>query len=130
MRKYNHDEMLISSCANVIIHIEQLIRKTRCSITVSRLAYEDYMGSVPTMIETVDGLVFLGCSPDYPANAKIMKMDFSGNPVWENTLPGLLDNGSAEIDLPRSTSDGGFLDPVSRRQKAVGFHAGCGAGGL
>ena len=39
----SHDEMLISSCANVIIHIEQLIRKTRCSITVSRLAYEDYL---------------------------------------------------------------------------------------
>ena len=80
-----------------------------------RLAYEDYMGSVPTMIETVDGLVFLGCSPDYPANAKIMKMDFSGNPVWENTLPGLLDNGSAEIDLPRSTSDGGFLGLIRDR---------------
>ena len=33
-----------------------------------RLAYEDYMGSVPTMIEMEDGLVFAGCSPDYPAN--------------------------------------------------------------
>lgn len=39
----SHDEMLISSCANVIIHIEQLIRKTKCSITVSRLTYEDYL---------------------------------------------------------------------------------------
>ena len=39
----SHDEMLISSCANVIIHIEQLIRKTKSSITVSRLPYEEYL---------------------------------------------------------------------------------------
>lgn len=80
-----------------------------------RLAYEDYMGSVPTMIEMEDGLVFAGCSPDYPANAKIMKMVFSGNPVWENTLPGLLDNGSAEISLPSAASDGGFLGLIRDR---------------
>lgn len=80
-----------------------------------RLAYEDDMGSVPTMIEMEDGLVFAGCSPDYPANAKIMKMVFSGNPVWENTLPGLLDNGSAEISLPSAASDGGFLGLIRDR---------------
>ncbi|MBR2577874.1 MAG: ABC-F family ATP-binding cassette domain-containing protein, partial [Erysipelotrichaceae bacterium] len=39
----SHDETLISSCANVIIHIEQLIRKTRSSITVSGLSYEEYL---------------------------------------------------------------------------------------
>ena len=80
-----------------------------------RLAYEDYMGSVPVMIETADGLAFAGCSPDYPANAKIMKMDFAGNPAWENTLPGLLDNGSAEISLPCAASDGGFLGLIRDR---------------
>lgn len=80
-----------------------------------RLAYEDYMGSVPTMIETEDGLVFAGCSPDYPANTKIMKMDFAGNPVWENVLPGLLDNGSAEIRYTLSASDSGFLGLILDR---------------
>lgn len=39
----SHDEMLISSCANVIIHIEQLIRKTQCNITISRLSYDAYL---------------------------------------------------------------------------------------
>lgn len=39
----SHDEMLISSSANLIIHIEQLIRKTKCTITVSRLSYQDYL---------------------------------------------------------------------------------------
>ncbi|MBR2677477.1 MAG: ABC-F family ATP-binding cassette domain-containing protein [Solobacterium sp.] len=39
----SHDETLISACANVIIHIEQLIRKTKSSITVSRLSYEEYL---------------------------------------------------------------------------------------
>ena len=41
----NHDPgkgRHISSCANVIIHIEQLIRKTKCSITVSRLRQNGY----------------------------------------------------------------------------------------
>ena len=39
----SHDETLIANCANVIIHIEQLIRKTKSSITVSRLPYEEYL---------------------------------------------------------------------------------------
>ncbi len=39
----SHDETLVSACANVIIHIEQLIRKTKSSITVSRLPYEEYL---------------------------------------------------------------------------------------
>lgn len=39
----SHDEVLISNTANVIIHIEQLIRKTKSVITISRLDYESYL---------------------------------------------------------------------------------------
>ena len=39
----SHDETLIERTANVIIHMEQLIRKTKCRITVSRCAYRDYL---------------------------------------------------------------------------------------
>ena len=39
----SHDETLIERTANVIVHMEQLIRKTRCRITVNRCAYRDYL---------------------------------------------------------------------------------------
>ena len=39
----SHDETLIENTANVIIHTEQLIRKTRCRITVSRETYREYL---------------------------------------------------------------------------------------
>ena len=39
----SHDETLIENTANVIIHMEQLIRKTRCRITISREAYREYL---------------------------------------------------------------------------------------
>ena len=39
----SHDEVLISNTANVIIHIEQLIRKTKCHVTISRLSYDEYL---------------------------------------------------------------------------------------
>ena len=39
----SHDETLIERTANVIIHMEQLIRKTRCRITVTRMDYRDYL---------------------------------------------------------------------------------------
>ena len=39
----SHDETLIENTANVIIHMEQLIRKTKCRITVSRAGYRDYL---------------------------------------------------------------------------------------
>ena len=39
----SHDEMLISNTANVIIHIEQLIRKTKSVVTISRLDYGSYL---------------------------------------------------------------------------------------
>lgn len=39
----SHDEVLISNTANVIIHIEQIIRKTKSVVTISRLSYESYI---------------------------------------------------------------------------------------
>ena len=41
----SHDETLIENTANVIIHMEQLIRKTRCRITVTRMGYREYLES-------------------------------------------------------------------------------------
>lgn len=39
----SHDEMLIENVANVIIHIEQLIRKTKPRISVSHSSYREYI---------------------------------------------------------------------------------------
>ncbi len=39
----SHDETLIENTANVIVHMEQLIRKTKCRITVSRCPYREYL---------------------------------------------------------------------------------------
>lgn len=41
----SHDETLIENTANTIIHIEQLIRKTQCKITISRQDYPTYLSS-------------------------------------------------------------------------------------
>lgn len=41
----SHDETLIENTANVIVHMEQLIRKTRCRITVTRMGYAEYLES-------------------------------------------------------------------------------------
>jgi len=39
----SHDEVLISRCANMVIHLEQLRRKTVSRCTVARMAYEEYI---------------------------------------------------------------------------------------
>lgn len=39
----SHDETLIENTANVIVHMEQIIRKTKCRITVSRCPYREYL---------------------------------------------------------------------------------------
>ena len=39
----SHDETLIENTANVIIHIEHLMRKTRCKITVINSKYSNYV---------------------------------------------------------------------------------------
>ena len=39
----SHDETLIEKTANVIIHMEQLMRKTKPKITIARSSYADYV---------------------------------------------------------------------------------------
>ena len=39
----SHDETLIENTANVILHMEMLIRKSRCRMTVSREGYREYL---------------------------------------------------------------------------------------
>lgn len=39
----SHDEILIEHTANVIIHMEQLRRKTQCRTTVARCGYREYI---------------------------------------------------------------------------------------
>ena len=39
----SHDETLIENTANVIVHMEQIIRKTKCRISVSRCPYREYL---------------------------------------------------------------------------------------
>ncbi|MCM1538146.1 MAG: ATP-binding cassette domain-containing protein [bacterium] len=39
----SHDETLIENTANVIVHMEQILRKTKCRITVSRCPYREYL---------------------------------------------------------------------------------------
>ena len=39
----SHDETLIEHTANVIVHMEQIVRKTKCRILVSRCSYHEYL---------------------------------------------------------------------------------------
>ena len=39
----SHDETLIENTANVIVHMEQIVRKTKCRISVSRCPYQEYL---------------------------------------------------------------------------------------
>lgn len=39
----SHDETLIENTANVIVHMEQLTRKTKCRVTVTRIGYREYL---------------------------------------------------------------------------------------
>ena len=41
----SHDETLIENTANVILHIEQLVRKTKCKITIAHCPYLEYKQS-------------------------------------------------------------------------------------
>lgn len=47
----SHDETLIERTANVIIHLEQLRRKTLCRYTVARMPYVDYMSNRSARME-------------------------------------------------------------------------------
>lgn len=39
----SHDETLIENTANTIVHMEQIIRKTKCRISVSHCSYREYL---------------------------------------------------------------------------------------
>jgi len=39
----SHDETLIENTANVIVHMEQIVRKTQCRISVARCSYREYL---------------------------------------------------------------------------------------
>lgn len=39
----SHDETLVENTSNMIIHIEQLVRKTKCKITVAHIGYKEYL---------------------------------------------------------------------------------------
>ncbi len=39
----SHDETLIENTANVIVHMEQIIRKTKCRISVAHCPYREYL---------------------------------------------------------------------------------------
>ena len=47
----SHDEDLIENCANVIIHIEQLMRKQKPKISIEKLDYENYVENRGNTIE-------------------------------------------------------------------------------
>ena len=47
----SHDETLLENCADTIIHIEQIMRKTEPKVTVSRTGYRDYVSRRSDLIE-------------------------------------------------------------------------------
>lgn len=47
----SHDETLLENCAETIIHIEQIMRKTEPKVTVSRNGYRDYISRRSDLIE-------------------------------------------------------------------------------
>ena len=52
----SHDETLLSSCANGILHLEQLKRKSETHLTFSGLGYDDYLKSRNAFIERNNSL--------------------------------------------------------------------------
>ncbi len=62
-----------------------------------------------------DGLMLLGSTPEKPTLPKIMKVDMHGNTLWENVLPGMVNDGFATMEWPIATSDGGFLTLIMDR---------------
>ena len=39
----SHDEILLENCANGVIHLEQIKKKTECRNTIERIPYKEYM---------------------------------------------------------------------------------------
>ena len=68
-----------------------------------------------------DGLVLAGGEPGPVGNAKLMKVDLTGNTVWETVLPMMTSFGtSARIGNCIRTSDGGYLAFVLESGPASG----------
>ena len=53
----SHDEVLIEKTANMVIHMEQLKRKTECRHTVARLSYRDYLAQRVSIMKNQEALV-------------------------------------------------------------------------
>ena len=71
---------------------------------------------VARLIEEEDGIVLLGNERGQNGAAKIMKIDWQGNTVWENTLPFITEaNRGAMIHCGIQTSDGGYLGVLLER---------------
>ena len=67
-------------------------------------------------IQEEDGLVMVGCEPGRQGAAKILKMDWQGNIVWETTLPFMNEvNNGAFLHLSMKTNDGGYLAVLMER---------------
>lgn len=47
----SHDETLIENVADVIVHMEQVVRKTECRITVARCGYREYVEKRAALFE-------------------------------------------------------------------------------
>ena len=71
---------------------------------------------VTRLIEEEDGIVLLGNERGQSGAAKIMKIDWQGNTVWENTLPFITEaNRGAMLHCGIETSDGGYLAVLLER---------------
>ena len=68
------------------------------------------------MIEEEDGLVFAGRESGPSRCARIMKMDFQGNLLWETALP-MMQQGSYDACISEclKTEDGGYLAWMSEK---------------
>lgn len=52
----SHDETLLEKCANGIIHLEQLIKKTKSKVTFERLSYSDYVSKREYLFNRQDAI--------------------------------------------------------------------------
>ena len=52
----SHDEVLIENTANMVIHIEQLKRKTECRHTVAKMSYTDYRKHRDSVMQNQEAL--------------------------------------------------------------------------
>ena len=69
-----------------------------------------------SIIPEADGLVMMGCEQGRDAAAKILKMDWQGNILWETVVPFISEvNRGAMMQYGMKTGDGGYLAVVAER---------------